>query len=102
MKRTLPLTPIARALGSNQLVRLKQTPSWQQRLSNVGNYLLDLFAGDSSAPIITEHPNPKGANRWSVYDPYSQTERQFNSEEEVRIWLEQRYYDVGQSARYTN
>lgn len=101
MKRTIPLTPIAKALGTNQLVRFKPTPTWQQRLSNVGNYLLNLFTGDSNGPIITENPNAKGAGRWSVYDPFSQTQHQFDSEEEVRIWLEQRYYDVGQSARHT-
>ena len=91
MKRTIPLTPIAKALGQNQLVQFKQHITWKQHLANMGHYLLNLLSGDGS-PYILQQLNPEGVDRWSVYDPYSQKEHRFNSEEEVRIWLEQRYY----------
>ncbi|MBD0267597.1 MAG: hypothetical protein ICV77_04805 [Cyanobacteria bacterium Co-bin8] len=43
-------------------------------------------------PRIRCYTTRQGQPAWSVYDPLNRTTHQFVSEEEVRIWLEQRYY----------
>lgn len=45
-----------------------------------------------SEPKIHQMRNAKGKLIFKVYDPSTQQSNRFESEEEVRIWLEQRYY----------
>jgi len=42
-------------------------------------------------PRIHYHQNGFGQGYWQVYDPVNQSRYRFSSEQEVRIWLEQRY-----------
>lgn len=44
-------------------------------------------------PQIRSRQNRQGETVWTVYDPASRVNQQFDSEQEVRIWLEQRYYE---------
>ena len=46
----------------------------------------------SSDFIISEHRDNHGARYYQVFDPINEKIYQFTSEDEVRIWLEQRYY----------
>ncbi|MEC4986278.1 MAG: hypothetical protein SAJ37_06645 [Oscillatoria sp. PMC 1068.18] len=46
----------------------------------------------SSEPRIYEKQNSQGKIYWQVYDPVTNFCGSFASENEVRIWLEKRYY----------
>jgi len=45
----------------------------------------------SREPII--HFPQSGKAGFSVYDPYSQKKHYFSSEQEVRRWIDERYYE---------
>ena len=46
----------------------------------------------SQAPRIATVRDRQGHLYFLVYDPIAHTQHRFNSETEVRVWLEQRYY----------
>ncbi|MBD0335378.1 MAG: hypothetical protein ICV62_07815 [Cyanobacteria bacterium Co-bin13] len=43
-------------------------------------------------PQIRRYTTRQGEPAWTVYDPVDGSTHRFSSEEDVRIWLEQRYY----------
>jgi len=43
-------------------------------------------------PYISEHKNRKGEAYFRVYDPDQNVSHTFDSEESVRIWLEERHH----------
>ena len=51
---------------------------------------------NSHEPMIEEKCDRDGNRYWQVYDPITQNLRCFDSENDVRIWLEQRYYQYRQ------
>ncbi len=65
-------------------------------------YLINIFAqwGRSWVQFLTGGGEPKiwqtltqnGEMIWNVYDPKTRKTEQFMNEEDVRIWIEQRYY----------
>ena len=60
------------------------------RLKQVGSFLLKaLTSGDEPRIWIT---NSSSGKRWSAYDPISNCSGSFDSEDDLRAWLEQRYY----------
>lgn len=66
-----------------------RTP-WLQTLQQWGERLsAGLVRG--LEPQITQTATPAGSI-WKVYDPSDEQTRWFDSEQEVRIWLEQRYH----------
>ena len=68
-------------------------PAWsiRQGLAALGHYLQDWLV-NSHEPLIKERCDRQGNRYWQVYDPTTQDFRYCESENEVRIWLEQRYY----------
>jgi hypothetical protein len=63
---------------------------YQNLLQRIRKILLFLTA--PSEPKITQRTDLTGNNWWEVYDPITGSSHVFNNEAEVRIWLEQRYY----------
>ena len=63
----------------------KSSSTWQ----TLGLRLMSYFSG-SSEPQIRQRTYGDQLV-WHVYDPVTQQETQFSSEQEVRIWLDQRY-----------
>ncbi|MEC4892917.1 MAG: hypothetical protein SAL07_13035 [Oscillatoria sp. PMC 1051.18] len=57
----------------------------------VWEYLLNITVR-SSEPRIYEKRDRYGKTYWQVYDPVTNFCYSFDSENEVRIWLERRYY----------
>ena len=53
--------------------------------------LLKLLLG-SSEPIIEKQLDNNGQTTYSIYDPITQQQVSGLAEAEVRVWLEQRYY----------
>lgn len=43
-------------------------------------------------PSIRMRRDRQGKPYFTAYDPFSQTHHRFTSEQDVRIWLEERYY----------
>lgn len=58
--------------------------------SGLGEFLLNLATSDQEPKIRLSH-GPDGQAQWSVYDPTSGYRNTFVSENEVRIWLDDRY-----------
>lgn len=78
----LELIPSDRAIEANSL---------KIKLTNWGKSLVNFFAG-SMQPRITEDRDRQGNLYFRVYDPCDRSRHTFDSEEELRVWLEQRYY----------
>ena len=53
--------------------------------------LLKLLLG-SSEPLIEKQLDNNGQTTYSIYDPITQQQISSLTEAEVRVWLEQRYY----------
>lgn len=61
-----------------------------QLLSKAGSTLLSLFVNSDQPRIQATTVN--GEQVWKVYDPISGSRAAFTSEQDLRAWLEQRYY----------
>ncbi len=53
--------------------------------------LLNFLTGSQTLNIV-KRSRPDGTVQWIVYDPNTEHPRFFDSEQAVRVWLEQRYY----------
>lgn len=56
----------------------------------VGKTLVDFLTSGNDLRIWTRQRN--GHLIWHVYDPMTEQRQQFSSEEDLRFWLENRYY----------
>lgn len=75
-----------------QLIRLKIFLRYPYQHLRQGIHKVLLFLTAPSEPKITQRTDLTGNNWWEVYDPKTGSSRVFNNEAEVRMWLEQRYY----------
>ncbi|MBD1911171.1 MULTISPECIES: hypothetical protein [unclassified Leptolyngbya] len=71
--------------SSVQKRSVKSPSAWQ----SLGYRLMSYFSG-SSEPQIRQRTYGDQLV-WHVYDPMTQQQMQFSSEQEVRMWLDQRY-----------
>ena len=62
-----------------------------QGLAALGRRMQKKLVG-SHEPVIEERRDRTGALYWRVYDPITQDRKFFYSEDDVRVWLDQRYY----------
>ncbi|MBD1910814.1 MULTISPECIES: hypothetical protein [unclassified Leptolyngbya] len=53
--------------------------------------LLNFFTGNQSV-CIEQRRDRNGNSFWYAYDPATRSHHQFDTEQEVRIWLDQRFY----------
>jgi len=60
-------------------------------LSQLGKQLIQSIAGNHEVQVW-QMSDRAGTSYWRVYDPSTRTSTSFSSANEVRIWLEQRYY----------
>ncbi|HEY9761914.1 MAG TPA: hypothetical protein V6D07_05285 [Trichocoleus sp.] len=77
----------AQRTQSQRTVKGAKNSTFHQILEQV----LDCLSPNQE-PRVHCRQNRQGKTVWIVHDPSSQTTRQFGSEHEVRVWLEQRYY----------
>ncbi len=88
-------TPYSQSNLERQRQRLEalvQTPSG--RLNHLKVW------GQTILHALTDHRSPRirqrmvqGQLQWVAYDPVTQQTRYFSTEQDVRIWLEGRYYE---------
>jgi hypothetical protein len=74
-------------------------PKIQPKLAKISVRLTQAilrFLVGSSEPKIWQTQRRDQTLIWHVYDPQTQRSEEFFSEEELRIWLEQRYYSRSQ------
>ncbi|NEP80029.1 MAG: hypothetical protein F6K39_18805 [Okeania sp. SIO3B3] len=101
MKNTTGLSSVNRE--SNRLSFLSQTTEisiqaenfcsdfYQKLLRIINTYIFDsLLKG--SEPKIIQKTNKKGSFFWQVYDPVTGERKNLISDQEVREWLDNRYY----------
>ncbi|MDB9313306.1 hypothetical protein PN462_09365 [Spirulina sp. CS-785/01] len=77
----------------------RQPSAWQSvlhhplvsRLQRWGQEVISALEG-SDEPRVTLCRSAKGETYWKVYDPKHRFTAMFATEQEVRVWLEQRYY----------
>lgn len=79
-----------------QLEALVQQPTQgdsplAQTLKQLGDRTMRFFTGQAE-PRIWQRTR-QGQPTWFAHDPISNRTRQFTSEQEVRLWLEKRYYE---------
>lgn len=86
LSRYVPYVEPARS-GSVQRV----TASIRRHASHLATAVLNGLSS-SQAPRIRQKIDRLGNRYYRVYDPIENTHRLFTSEESVRVWLEQRYY----------
>ncbi|MDJ0703875.1 MAG: hypothetical protein QNJ46_11400 [Leptolyngbyaceae cyanobacterium MO_188.B28] len=95
-------------IQSTHYEELQQTvPGKSRPLSgghHLSNYLQALFGSlirvlaPTESPIIREVRTLDGQTQFNAYDPLTNQRIRRASEEEIRVWLEQRYYSKrGQS-----
>ncbi len=72
----------------NHPIKLPITSS----LKRIGQLFIQFFAS-SSEPRIWTTTERYGNTFWHVYDPVSDKSKTLRSESEMRVWLEQRYYN---------
>ncbi|MEY3296882.1 MAG: hypothetical protein RLZZ597_142 [Cyanobacteriota bacterium] len=73
------------------LVQPQPSSPLMQALQQFGQGLVRFLTGGQSPCIQQRWHN--GRLVWWVYDPISQRRQRFESEDELRIWLEGRYYE---------
>ncbi|MEO0852308.1 MAG: hypothetical protein AAFY15_02220 [Cyanobacteria bacterium J06648_11] len=61
-------------------------------LQRVGKMCAAFFLGDRE-PRIWKIMRADGTTHWKVYDPNSHRSSTFSSENDVRVWLDRRYYE---------
>ncbi|NEP19249.1 MAG: hypothetical protein F6J97_20525 [Leptolyngbya sp. SIO4C1] len=61
-----------------------------ERLAAIGQWMLTLLTEGNRLQI--SYRETAQGSLWEAYDPLSQQHRLFDSEAELRVWLEQRYY----------
>jgi hypothetical protein len=61
--------------------------SWNRFWKAVSHLL-----SQTSEPSVTQKRDRSGHNYFQVYDPMTRKYGEFGSEQEIRAWLEQRYY----------
>lgn len=69
---------------------LKGTSNLFAALSKAGQAFVEFLSSGSDLRIWTRQRN--GHLIWHVYDPMTEQRQQFSSEEDLRSWLENRYY----------
>lgn len=62
-----------------------------QTLKQLGDRAMRFFTGQTE-PRIWQRTR-QGQPTWFAHDPITNRTRQFSSEQEVRLWLEKRYYE---------
>lgn len=60
---------------------------------NIWQSLLSSISG-SAELRVWKAANPAGQLVWKIYDPVTQIRNEFASELDLRIWLEERYYQT--------
>ncbi|MGF1459386.1 MAG: hypothetical protein ACFBSG_10205 [Leptolyngbyaceae cyanobacterium] len=83
-------------LSPDQLLELRSPTGRDQaaaiaRLQRWGSALLRYFTG-SQEPRISVQQDSEGQPVFEIYDPVDQSRHTLTSEQDVRVWLEKRYY----------
>jgi hypothetical protein len=86
-------------LGSSSLISLnverrKKHDDKSSRFGQIASRIYQFFYQISrgSEPRVWQKINSNGQITWFAYDPETSISKAFSSEQDVRIWLETRYY----------
>ncbi|MEO0771008.1 MAG: hypothetical protein AAFY72_16570 [Cyanobacteria bacterium J06649_4] len=94
MQSPLSDTDLSRSLQASPFY----TPRGQQAKGDRSSWLRRV--GTAIVDFLTNQPQlsvrvktlPNGQQQWIAYDPEQDIRRTFDSQQAVRVWLEQRYY----------
>jgi hypothetical protein len=86
---TLELLP----RGSLTTFQRTETAKRPGKMRRLAAYLLRLFAPAENQPRINIRYSLNGEMLFDAYDPVTQQRLHHSSEDALRAWLEQRYYD---------
>lgn len=87
------LTPeLERSLRGQRFNPLQPLINGKSRLSRLGQNVLRYFVGSQEPRITAQRDRGGYILNYKVYDPVSQSHYTFDSEQELRVWLDQRYY----------
>lgn len=71
--------------------RVAQDRTWRAALQSFAYRTWGVLAG-SQEPHVEAIRDRSGDVSWQVYDPVTDYHNTFASEQDVRVWLEKRYY----------
>ncbi|MGP1384831.1 MAG: hypothetical protein ACTS2F_14795 [Thainema sp.] len=83
---------LASGATSENAARNQQAAHWLTAVLKQVKAAISKLFDQSQEPRITKRVDRWGNLYFSVYDPIDRSFRVFTSEQEIRIWLEQRYY----------
>jgi hypothetical protein len=88
LKATIPFT----ALNNHTATHDHATGnSWWEALQESVHHFMTALAG-SQEPHVSKIQHRDGHITWAVSDPMTGYRNTFATEQDVRVWLEQRYY----------
>jgi len=96
MKNTSSVLPITRTsklrlTDLKSVLRFPHSLLASDRFQNFWNHLVAIW-WYSEEPRITQKQDKSGNWVYHIYDPLTEQDFMCDSEQEVRMWLEQRYY----------
>ncbi|MDB9528202.1 hypothetical protein PN498_19575 [Oscillatoria sp. CS-180] len=87
------LTPeLEQTLKNRRFRPLRKRVDVRHLLGQLGQALLNFFVGSQEPRIIAKRDRNGYFLNYEVYDPVSRSRYVFDSEQELRVWLDQRYY----------
>ncbi|MBD2175644.1 hypothetical protein H6F42_01760 [Pseudanabaena sp. FACHB-1998] len=92
-----PLEP--QALNLNNETPLPQNYSLMESLKRLGQKIAEYFTSQSEIKVWQLQAR-SGKPYWRVYDPNTNRSATFGSEEEVRIWIEELFYQQQHQSIY--
>lgn len=78
--------------------RSKRQPSPWSKLNDVWQVVLTYFSA-SSEPKVWQSEDASGLSQWKAYDPVTGESAVYDSETEMRVWLEERHYQYHRFTR---
>jgi hypothetical protein len=69
----------------------KKFTSFLQKLGQLWEAMVENILRQDQPKIYVKQ-NQFGDTYWKIYDPFSQSSKYFKTEQDVRIWLEKRFY----------
>jgi hypothetical protein len=72
-------------------LRAHRPSTGRQKLLTLGGNIVRFLTSERSLRVWQR--TRQGRQAWFAYDPITDQTRQFHTEQDLRIWLDQRYYE---------
>jgi hypothetical protein len=91
MKSQSPHYQTLELITNSTSANTTKSSNFASKLKQIWRVLVDILTSTNQPAIYTTE-SKSGVTQWIIYDPVTGYRTRLGSEEEVRIWLEQSYY----------